>query len=146
MIDKIRAISPQFLQPFITPQFVRYLVIGLGTLFIEVGLYWVLVNIFDIVYIWASILEFPILFTFNFFGHKFFTFNNKHEPTSQLVRYILLVIVNGIASNALLYLFVDILNINYLIAKFLTIGCIISWNFLALGKFVYRENPSQKAR
>lgn len=126
------------LQHFLTPSFLRYLIIGFSTFALEFGLYWAFVNLVGMRYIWASISEFPILFAFNFFGHKYFTFQNSHAARKQLVHYVMLVIANGIVSNALLYIFVDFLGIHYILGKFLTIVLIIMWNFLALGKFVYR--------
>lgn len=123
--------------PFRQVSFRRYLVIGIGTFVLDNGLYWLFINSFGLHYLWANIAEFPIVFAFNFFGHKLFTFENTYRPHEQLVKYIMLIIFNAVIGNFLLFLYIDIFGLHYMIGKFAMIGTILTWNFLALDKFVY---------
>jgi putative flippase GtrA len=125
--------------PFLQVSFQRYLIIGVGTFVLDNGLYWLFINAFNMYYLWANIAEFPFVFAFNFFGHKLFTFENTYRPHEQLVKYIVLVIVNAVIGNFLLYLYVDIIGLHYMIGKFAMIGTILTWNFIALDKFVYSD-------
>ena len=69
--------------------------------------------------------------TYNFILNRIWAFESKDRRIlKQVLLYILSMIAGLIMSNGLIYLFVDIAGIHFYIAKILTIGTIMVWNFM----------------
>lgn len=118
--------------------FIIYLIIGASTTILDALLYWLLVNVFHLWYFWAGAITGVAIPAYNFFSHKRFTFKNKNKTLPQLPRYLTLLIFNYFVGLFLLYVFVDVLNINYMVSKILVTLVFALYNFFAFKLFVFK--------
>lgn len=132
------------LSKILTKQFLIYLVVGFSTAFLDLFLYWFLIQFLQIWYLLAAAITNPIVLSFNFFSHRWFTFKSQDSKKEQVPKYILLNIFNYFVGLLVLYVLVDLLKFNYMVGKVLTIVVIVAYNFLVLKFFVFRTDPSSK--
>lgn len=115
---------------------IRYGIIGIITQLIDFVTYAIFVHL-GLNYIVADFVNNPISLSFNYIGHKYFTFQKMPWENKELGRYILNLIFNYIYTTAILVLFVDILNLDEIIAKIAQIIAVALINFFILKKFVF---------
>lgn len=72
-----------------------------------------------------------------FLFHKYFVFQKRERTPEQLFRYIIQQAVNLAVQVGLVYLLVTFVGVQPGIAKILSIGLTVSWNFLIYKFFVY---------
>lgn len=73
---------------------------------------------------------------FNYFCHTYFTFN-KSANTGNLVKYLIVVLVNYLVTISLIQL-LQILSIDIVIAKVITLPIVAIITFLLSNKWVYK--------
>lgn len=126
------------LKKHLTPQFLRYLIVGFSTVGLDFALFWILLNIFGLWYLAAQAINGVVIFAYNFLGHRHFTFQRSEgKKRDQLPRYLLLNAWNYIASLGILWLLVEVLKLDPILAKVINIGFIVLWNYQLLKRFVY---------
>ncbi len=116
--------------------FVRYLFVGVSTTLIDIGIFWILINVFHLYYLLAQIINSPIVLIYNYLGHKKITFNHNDN---KLVRYVILAIINYFVGLGLLYVYVDIVHLQPILGKIFTIATFMFYNFFALRLFVFKK-------
>ncbi len=121
-------------------QFIKYAIAGSATFVIDYGIFFILHTLNDIFYLYASALSQISALLFNFTVQKKWTFASSGNTSKQLLRYTFLQVWNYGFSLLALFILVDIIEIQTLIAKLLTVGIIVSWNFLAYKFLVYHTN------
>ena len=102
----------------------------------NIGLLFVLVHFFYVWYLLAAILSFIVAGIVSFIMQKFFTFNDytRHKINQQTSLYLGVQIFNLCFNTLLMYVGVDLLHIQYLIAQVLISGSMAVYNF-----FVYKH-------
>jgi putative flippase GtrA len=111
---------------------------SLGVLVHLVFLY-IFVNYFNIWYLLATCLAFCISATTGYLMQKFFTFKNDSKNIkTQFATYFVFNIGTFVLNILMMYLFVDYLNIIYLVAQVLAcfLNAIIS--YLVFNKFIFK--------
>ena len=96
----------------------------------------VLVHFFYIWYLLAAVVAFITAVAVSFMMQKFFTFNDytRHKINQQTSLYLGVQIFNLCFNTLLMYVGVDLLHIQYLIAQVLISGSMAVYNF-----FVYKH-------
>lgn len=117
------------------PIILRYLVAGGFAAAINLGVLYVLADIFHIWYLFASFVAFVTALVVSFIGHKFFTFHHTNHPMwkRQFGSYTLLTSINIALNVALMYLLVDKVNFHHMPAQIISSGTIAIESF-----FMYR--------
>lgn len=118
-------------------QLVKYGLVGVMTVLIDIATFTLFTKVFGINYLLADVLDTPIFLTFNYFAHKLFTFVNKRSHRQTLPKYVALVIFNQIEALALLWLFTVILGADPVISKALQTVIQPLTNFALLRLFVF---------
>lgn len=78
----------------------------------------------------ANLLAFLIAFNISFCGHKYLTFSRLHgEKMLSLPHFFLVATSAGIINEALYFLLLHYVKLNYLIALFLVLGCVSVYSF-----------------
>ena len=121
----------------LSTQFIRYLLVG-GTSFgLEYGLFWLLFH-FSTPLLLANTVAYLTIFGLNFMLNRQWTFQSTGNVQRQILLYVLLVVFNLLASNAVIYLLVNQLLVPALIAKVMVMVMIVAWNFVLYKKVIYR--------
>ncbi len=121
--------------------FIRYVFSGGTAAAIDVVLLFVLTEYFHVYYLAAATFAMTISFIARFLLQKFVTFKDTAEShaTAQFASYSALYAGSLVATNALLYVFVDYLHVNVVLAQIVTILAIASVSFFVYKFFVFSK-------
>jgi putative flippase GtrA len=120
-------------------QLFRYIFTGLISFGIEYSLFILLYRVFEIWYITSHVSVYIVVFWFNFFVNRLWSFKSKSNLQRQLSMYTLLFVFNLIVATLIMYLLSEILRITPLISKVLVMGMTVSWNFIIYKTVIYKK-------
>ena len=111
----------------------RYLFGGSCVFAFTIALFYLLADIFQLWYLWATTVTFAISLVVSFSVQKYWTFRDRSSDVlpMQIGAFGTLAIFNFAMNDSFMYLAVDGLGIQHLHAQILTSICIASWSFLA---------------
>lgn len=109
-------------------QFIRYLVGGFSAFIVDFVVGYLLYQT-GVPAGLTPLVGAPLVVTYAFCVQKFFTFKSRHLSRRQLVMYGLLIVENNVISMVGLWLLVQVLGVNFGLAKFLVMGAIVANNF-----------------
>lgn len=125
-------------QKFAEPTFVRWFIVGITSLAIDICGFALGLEIAESVFV-ANLISAILSTSFNYLAHYFWTFNSKVRHGKTILRYYLNIFFLWIGSSLLIKLL--ILNgFGPLVAKVLSLVLILPLNFLTLKFLVYKEN------
>lgn len=136
-LKKNRFLS-DMLEPEAFRQLVRYLVTGFSSAAIELSLLYIFKDILKLTVLEANSAAYTIVFWFNFFMNRLWSFKSKSNLKKQLTMYSLLFVFNLGASDLIMHVLATLLGLQYLIAKVFAIGAVVSWNFILYKKIIYK--------
>ena len=138
--DKLSRVK--FLSRFVTAeslgQFCRYAVTGLSSAAIEFTLLYVFRDIAGLSVVMSNSIALGIVFWFNFFVNRIWSFKSTGNLKRQLPMYFALFVFNLAASDIIMYLLTEKLRMVYLLAKIFAIGAIVGWNFIIYRKVIFK--------
>lgn len=120
-------------------QIAKFLLVGVSSAMLDLGLLVVLKEQLHLRPFLAVAIDQIIVISFNFLVNKFWSFGSKTLSVKQLIRYLSLVGFNYCSSIVLMYIFSEIIGINYLIVRVGSIGLLMSFNFVMYKHWVYKE-------
>ncbi|HHU50375.1 MAG TPA: GtrA family protein [Firmicutes bacterium] len=119
--------------------FKRYLVVGCFSFGLEYTLFFVLYHMGAVGYIFANSTALLVVFWFNYFLNRCWTFNSTQAMYKQLPFYAFSFFFNIALTNMLMFLGAHLMGISPLLSKVATMGLIVCWNFFFYTKVVYRK-------
>lgn len=117
-------------------QFMQYLVSGGAAVVLTVAAYAFLVWI-GVWYVAASVLSDGIGFIAAFIFHKYLVFQKKEHVIPHAVRYTVLQIANTIVQAAIVYVLVEYIASDKVLARIVSIGVCVPVNFFVYKYWVY---------
>ncbi len=127
--------------PAVRRQMARYLTVGFSTAAIEFGLFALCDKVFGLPVPVSNFIAMGIAVVVNFTATRFWTFGGGATTAKQTVRslwmYAILFVCNNIATSLLITLFIG-WGIGSLVAKFITMGLVVAWNFVIYRKIIFR--------
>ena len=120
----------------VSHRIVRFLFSGGMAVLTNVGLLFLLVHVFGIYYLSSSIIAFTVAIFVSFTLQKFFTFNdrNRSKIRQQATFYFGFQIFNLGVNTLFMYIEVDLLHIQYIVAQMLIVIVMTIYNF-----FIYKH-------
>lgn len=100
---------------------INYCIIGCSGALLDFLLYSLLISIFKMHYLIANIISVTLGITNNFFLNAFLNFKVTDNIGKRFVSFYMVGMLGLIISESLLYMLIDMFNINSIIAKILTI-------------------------
>lgn len=121
---------------------IRYLFSGCVGAGVNFLIYILLFKVFGVWYLWASIIAFGLSLFVGFQMQKRFTFRNfdKEGAKKQLLYYYILSSINLVINVAVLSFFVEIVSLDAVLAKALTLIIIAIWSFIVYQNFIFKNN------
>lgn len=121
-------------------QFGRFLIVGITSALIEIGILVVLVERLQISYLHANVIAFVITNLLNYLLSRLWVFtSDSNKVWSEFFAFILFVSV-GLGINQLfLWFFVEYAGWDYKISKVMAIGLTVVWNFLTRKHLVFKN-------
>ena len=123
-------------------QFMRFAVVGLINTGIDYLIYWSLtryVDFFEDEKVFATSIAFIVAATNSYFMNKAFTFKDKSkEYGSQYIKFFVVSLV-GFGINALIFYLLLQTGLFDIVAKVLTTGVVLIWNFIANKLWTFKQ-------
>lgn len=112
---------------------------GMGAL-TSLIIYTILLQFLGVWYLYASIISFVLASFAGFCFQRYITFrgNSKNGIRKQVVYYFSLSLLNLVLNVLILSFFVEILVIDKIIAKVLTLGIVAIWSYFIYQKYIFR--------
>lgn len=118
-------------------QFFRYLFVGASSAVVDLATYAALTELLGVNYYLAALGGYTLGFAWNHFVSVQWIFQSKHSRKKEVTLAYGIAIGGLLWTEVLLYLFVDIWNIQHILAKMLTQVIVLLWNFGMRKKFVF---------
>ncbi|HSR88911.1 MAG TPA: GtrA family protein [Candidatus Udaeobacter sp.] len=123
-------------------QFIRYFVIGIGAVILDVGSLYLLKEYLHLRPVVAVIINGLFLFNYVFFLNKYWAFKSTGITHKQVIRFLILAGINYLISITWMYIFNHQLGFNYLWVRVANIALSVAWNFLLYRHWVYKTDQA----
>jgi putative flippase GtrA len=126
---------------FIKHVWVRFIIAGGTSAFVDLTLLFILHEVFNIHYLLSAVLAFIGAFGVSFTLHKYWTFKSHGEEThKQAIMYLGTSLFGLLLNTVLMYIFVDYIKFGVMIAQFVVGGIVAFSSFFISRNFVFKYN------
>ena len=130
------------IKKLINKETILYVIFGILTTIINLTVYYLFSNIININYLISNAIAWIISVVFAYITNKFFVFNssyiNKDVIIEEFIKFMNCRLISGLSEVVLLFLFVDLLLMNDIVAK-LIIGVLVALiNFIFSKVFIFK--------
>lgn len=110
--------------------FFKYCIVWISSTLVDIWSLFILVDLLNINLYFSVVISFLLAVINGFSWNKFWTFEDSSKKIkTQFVKFLIISLIWLLITLWLMYLFVDILKINYLISKALTSIIVLFWNY-----------------
>lgn len=127
-------------------EIINYLIVGVLTTLVSIIIYWVFTKLFHVNYMISNIISWIGSVSFAYITNKKFVFKSKCDSEKdvfievyQFFKYRVFSLVIDIF---LMYLFVEVFNIDDMIAKVIVQFIVIALNYIFSKLFVFKKKES----
>ena len=137
------------IKKLINKETILYVIFGILTTIVNLIAYYLFSNIININYLISNAIAWIISVVFAYITNKFFVFNssyiNKDVIIEEFIKFMNCRLISGLSEVVLLFLFVDLLLMNDIVAK-LIIGVLVALiNFIFSKVFIFKEIDQLKS-
>ena len=130
------------IKKLINKETILYVIFGVLTTIVNLIAYYLFSNIININYLMSNTIAWIISVVFAYITNKFFVFNssyiNKDVIIEEFIKFMNCRLISGLSEVVLLFLFVDLLLMNDIVAK-LIIGVLVALiNFIFSKVFIFK--------
>lgn len=118
--------------------FARYILVGLANTLIYGGLLWLFLAMDRFTYPISIAFAFSLAMIFQYLANKYYTFEVHSLSVSEVIRYFILAGLNYILSVLLVWIGLDLLNLNFLAASVVSACFVAGFGFLVSMLWVYK--------
>lgn len=131
----------------------RFSIVGVLNTLVDLGVFLLLVKVFSMPVVPANLLAFGVSLANSYLLNRFWTFHDSGTPHSvgNIARFLAFNSTGALLATAALSALVT-LGVPVLVAKLLSIGVSMTWNYLTMRHFVFRppdsgrpESPTDRA-
>lgn len=130
----------------VAKQFVKFCIVGVLNTAVDFAVYIILARGllgFRLHYLLANIIAFSLAVMNSYTLNRRWTFRNQDtKRTIQFTKFLSVNMVSLLLYEGLLALFVEAVGIDDIVAKALSYGLVLAWNFTAYKYWTFRERPS----
>lgn len=122
-------------------QFFRYAFVGGVAAFADLGVLYVLTEVFMIYHLISGVVGFVAGLSVNFLLSKIFVFSgekNKHSASTEFIVYAIIGVIGLLLTELIMYAMTDIAGLYFMISKIVATGVVFVWNFVARKITLYR--------
>lgn len=138
---KMKNLSSRIISFFVNRQFIKFALVGaLGTT-LDYTAYLSLTRFLGVWYLFASVVGFGCGLINNFFWNKYWTFARKEsgEGKRQFVKFFIVSVLGVALGNVLLFCLVEWCGFYDIVARVMTTGIVMLWNFSANKVWTFRS-------
>ena len=124
-------------------ELIKYCIIGCCGALLDFIAYTILVSCFGINYLIANALSVTVGITNNYFLNAYLNFKVTDNLFKRFLSFYIVGMIGLLISEALLYMLVDIMNINSIISKIITIFVITIIQFLLNKTITFKKKKEE---
>ena len=128
------------LKTFLDRKFIFYLISGLGAFTVEFSVFNLLDVVFNTNLLVANSVSFFTGLITSYSLNEYFVFKKTDFAMNAVARkgsYLILAGINLLLTNAFIWMFVHF-GLNNAVAKLMTMGLVVIWNYLVFSKFIFK--------
>lgn len=129
----------KIIKQFLSKQFLKYFLIGISGVALDMASLYVLKTIFDMRPVTAVIANQLLMLNYIFFLNKKWSFGATGLTRRQMIRFYILAGVNYLFSVLWMWALNENLSVHYLVARIMNIALAVSWNFLLYKFWVFAD-------
>lgn len=126
----------------INKETILYVIFGILTTIVNLIAYYLFSNIININYLISNAIAWIISVVFAYITNKFFVFNssyiNKDVIIEEFIKFMNCRLISGLSEVVLLFLFVDLLLMNDIVAKLIIGVLVVLINFIFSKVFIFK--------
>lgn len=121
----------------------RYIVSGAAGASVTLSLLFLFTDIFNVWYVYSSMIAYTCAFFVSFTLHKYWTFQNRnlHDIHIQFGTFLITFLINLTMNSFFIYSFVEFLKLNYLISQIFSAIIIAVASFFIYKHIVFINRP-----
>ncbi len=126
------------IRTLLSHNFIRYIIVGVISMAIEMGMLILLVERLGLPVLESNLIAFVITNIVNYILSRLWVFEKSgRKKRVELVWFSLFLSISLLLSQALMWIGVDYLHLDYKITKLISIVIVVAWNFLTRKHFVF---------
>lgn len=127
----------EFIKKTFTAEFIRFLIVGVVSAFIEYTLFFVLKE--EINYLIANVVAFALTNIVTFILSRRYVFSSRNNKYYEATLFVICLLGALIVNQIVLWSLVELAALDKGIAKALAIAVTVVWNFFTRKHFVFRN-------
>ena len=124
-----------------------YLIFGIGTTAINLAVYYICYNLSGLSNMFSTVIAWVVAVLFAFVTNKLFVFESKSMERNiilyEVLTFFSLRFATGLMDIVIMYISVDVINMNAMMMKFLSNILAIILNYLASKLFIFKRKVEQ---
>lgn len=128
-------------------EIINYLIVGVLTTAVSIAIYWVFTKVFHVNYMVSNVISWIGSVSFAYVTNKIFVFKSKCNSGADLFievyQFFMYRVFSLVIDILLMYVFVELFNINDMIAKVIVQFIVIALNYIFSKLFVFKKKESQ---
>jgi putative flippase GtrA len=122
---------------------VKFGITGMSGMALDFSLTWLFKDVFHVNKFLANAIGFSAAVISNYFINRIWTFQNKAKISTQLAAFITVSIIGLLLNSMVVYVFSNLLLLNFYLSKVIAVGLVFLWNFSANYFYVFKSPPKQ---
>jgi dolichol-phosphate mannosyltransferase len=120
---------------------IRYLVSGCVATATNIVFLYVFTEFFEVWYLVSAVIALILAFFVSFFLQKYWSFGDNSTDIihKQMSIYLIVALVNAGINTVLMYILVDYIQLNYLLAQLIVSGLISVQSYVVYGRFIFKN-------
>lgn len=125
-------------------QISKFSVVGATAFFIDWGTMTFLTEVFGVHYMISTTIGFVVSVIFNYMASMRFVFTHKEEMSRrrEFIIFIVLSVLGLLLNNVLMFIFVDLVHVDYRISKVFATAVVMVYNFVTRKVFLDAGTPA----
>ena len=122
---------------------INYLIVGVLTTIVSIVVYWTFTKVFHVNYMISNVISWIVSVSFAYITNKVFVFKSKCKNSTEVLieiyQFFKYRAFSLVIDVLLMYLFVEIFNIDDMIAKVIVQVIVIALNYIFSKLFVFKK-------
>jgi len=110
---------------------------------LDFSLTWLFKDVFHVNKFLANAIGFSAAVMSNYFINRIWTFQNKAKISKQLAAFVTVSIIGLLLNSMVVYVFNNLLLLNFYLSKIIAVGLVFIWNFSANYFYVFKSTKEQ---
>jgi len=128
-------------------EIINYLIVGVLTTIVSIVTYWIFTKVFHVNYMVSNVISWIVSVSFAYITNKIFVFKSKSENEKdvliEIYQFFKYRIFSLCIDILLMYLFVELFNIDDMIAKIIVQVIVIALNYVFSKLFVFKKKSEK---